>query len=324
MMRHSSLLVLLLMLAACGPSVQKFGPGFAAPKLTPEMFTTRDGKHLPVSSWLPKGKAEAVIVALHGFNMYRRHFSDAGPYFLDQKIALYAYDQRGFGGSSERGIWGGNVAMAADVRDMIGLARARHPGAKVFILGSSMGAAVVLTAMAELDAPKVSGTILVAPAVWGGAQMSPFLRFSAWLAAHVMPWNYASGSEGIRVQASDNIAMLRSIGRDRLNIFRTRFDTIYFLTGMMAEGQKSAAKLKGPVLVLYGKKDEIIPKYPVFRMIERLQAAQPVAPRVVIYPNGWHMLLRDLQAKVVWRDIVAWTRDQKSALPSGFALAKSD
>ena len=135
-----------------------------------------------------------------------------------------------------------------------------------------------------------------------------------------MPWNYVSGSGGIRVMASDNIEMLRANGRDKLNLFTTRFDMLWFVTKMMGQGQRQAPKVKTPLLVLYGEKDEIIPKQAVFRMISKLQAPH----RVVLYPNGWHMLLRDLQAKVVWQDILAWIANPRAAFPSGYEWTSTD
>jgi alpha-beta hydrolase superfamily lysophospholipase len=65
--------------------------------------------------------------------------------------------------------------------------------------------------------------------------------------------------------------------------------------------------------VLYGEKDEIVPAAPVRKTIKRL----PRAPDFSLYPDGWHMLLRDLQAKVVWNDIAAWIQDPTAPLPSG-------
>jgi acylglycerol lipase len=47
-------------------------------------------------------------------------------------------------------------------------------------------------------------------------------------------------------------------------------------------------------------------------MIGRLRANPCVQ---VVYPDGWHLLLRDLQRRVVWQDILAWIDDEP--LPSG-------
>jgi len=38
--------------------------------------------------------------------------------------------------------------------------------------------------------------------------------------------------------------------------------------------------------------------------------------RLYVYKHGYHMLLRDLQAKVVWQDMVAWMRNRSAVLPS--------
>ena len=35
------------------------------------------------------------------------------------------------------------------------------------------------------------------------------------------------------------------------------------------------------------------------------------------YPHSWHLLDRDLDAEIVYRDVVAWLRDPKGPLPSG-------
>ncbi len=304
-------LLVSLFLVACGPSVQSFGPALAPAELSADVFRTEDGKKLPVTIWPAQGPAKAVIVALHGFQMYSGHFQDAGPWWAARGVTTIAYDQRGHGGAPERGIWGSVDALVDDARTVVRLAAARHPGLPVYLLGSSMGAAVAMTAISGAELP-LAGTILIAPAVWGGEALHPAARAGLWLAAHVMPWNHASASD-IRRQASDNIEMLRANWYDRKNIRATRFDTLYGLTKMMAAGYRAAPKLQLPILALYGRRDEIIPARPVFRTVERFTAPK----RFVLYADGWHMLLRDLQAEVVWRDVATWVRDQKAVLPSG-------
>ncbi len=39
--------------------------------------------------------------------------------------------------------------------------------------------------------------------------------------------------------------------------------------------------------------------------------------RPALYEKGHHMLLRDLQAETVWKDIAAWIADPRAPLPSG-------
>ena len=49
----------------------------------------------------------------------------------------------------------------------------------------------------------------------------------------------------------------------------------------------------------------------------------PKGRRIAFYTDGYHMLLRDLQAETVYRDIAAWINDRRAPLPSGADAAAS-
>ena len=68
-----------------------------------------DGTYLPLKSWLPpEGAPQAVLLALHGFNDYSHAFALPAEYWRAHGMAVYAYDQRGFGANFHRGIWAGS------------------------------------------------------------------------------------------------------------------------------------------------------------------------------------------------------------------------
>jgi len=277
-----------------------------------------DGYGLParvwqVPVWQNRGAPRALIIALHGFNDYSNAFALPGPWFAEHGITTYAYDQRGFGRTPDAGRWAGTDRLVADLRLVIALARSRHPGVPVVLLGESMGAAVIIAAMSGADPPEVDGIILSAPAVWGWSTLPLLPRASLWLAGQVMPWQTLAPPRGFRVQATDNIAVLRGLGRDPLVIKKTRTDAVYGLTDLMERAWQGAAKVRVPTLLLYGRRDELIPPEPVATVSRSLAAVA----RQVVYPAGWHMLLRDLQGELVWRDIATWTLDHAAPLPSG-------
>lgn len=310
--RLAYLLPLLLLAVACSPRVQGLGPDRMVPVIEDGVFLARDGARLPLDVWQPKGKPIAVLLALHGFNMYRRYFEAMGPWLAARGITTYAYDQRGFGAAPEPGIWGGGEALRADAADAVRQVRAHHPDLPLYLMGVSMGGAVAADMLTQEDAPDIKGLILVAPALWGDDAAGSIARFGLWLAAHTVPASTATGSE-MRRQPSDNIEMLRALGRDPLIIKETRIDAVYGLTLLMQRGFEAAGGLKPPKLLLFGRKDEIVPLGPVAVAYE----AMPANKRLAVYPEGWHMLLRDLQAETVWRDIAAWVKDPTGALPSG-------
>ena len=307
----------LLLLIGCAPLQAPAGPELTRPVLDEARLVAADGAELPLRSWLPEvGPPDAVLLALHGFNDYSNFFEGPGRWLAGRGIVSYAYDQRGFGGAPHRGLWPGSEAMASDLRAAVALVRARHPGVPLYLFGESMGAAVVMTTMARADRPAVDGIILAAPAVWGRSSMPWYQTTVLWLAVHTLPWGRLTG-RNLGIVVSDNTEMLRALGRDPMVIKGTRIDAIYGLVDLMDEAMASAPRLDGRMLVLYGARDPLIPGGAMREMLDRLPPETADRRRLAFYPEGYHMLTRDLQGERVWSDIDAWLADPRVPLPSG-------
>lgn len=305
--------VTLIVLSACTPQVNHPGKLVVEPKLEKGQYVAGDGTVLPVRSWLPKdGQAQAVVVALHGFNDYSNAFTSPGSYLSRHGIACYAYDQRGFGSAPGRGLWAGIEAYTSDLSSFVKEVRKLHPDVPIYVLGESMGGAVTIVAMTGNNPPGVDGVILVAPAVWGRDTMPWYQRWLLAVASHTVPWMELTG-KGLDVIPSDNIEMRRALWHDPLVIKATRIDAMYGLTNLMDEALSRADKLQLPTLVQYGKNDQIIPKEPTFLMLDKI----PKTTRKAFYEQGYHMLLRDLQGVKPLADIVTWVADRNKPLPYG-------
>ena len=50
-----------------------------------------------------------------------------------------------------------------------------------------------------------------------------------------------------------------------------------------------------------------MPQRPTFDAIRALP--KDAGHRLAVYRTGWHLLLRDLKAQIVWDDIAAWIAD---------------
>ncbi|MEE8428024.1 MAG: lysophospholipase, partial [Gammaproteobacteria bacterium] len=280
-----------------------------------------DVYRLPLTIWRPKGRPQAIVLALHGFNDYRNAFAGLGPRFAASRFLIYAYDQRGFGETAQRGIWPGTERIVADAKAMVRLICRKHHNLPLFLLGDSMGGAVVLTMAQDLNGACVSGAILLAPAVWGWQTMAIWQQFALWLAAHVAPAHVVTG-KGLNITASDNVEMLKALGSDPLVIKESRIDTIFGLTDLMETALLAGSQWTTPALILYGEKDEIIPARPICQMLDRLPAPPTGRWRLALYPDGYHMLMRDLQAEVVITDMLSWLQNGNSVLPSGLEVKK--
>jgi acylglycerol lipase len=307
---------LALALSACAPLVQQaLAPpvAFSGPHYTDDALVSFDGARLGLSTWKAEGEPWAVVIGLHGMNDYARTFEMAGPYWAARGVTTYAYDARGFGRSPNRGVWAGETLMIEDLRAAVTAARAAHPGAIVAVVGESMGAAEAMVAFGGDDPPAADRVILCSPAVWGWAAQPVVYTLPLWVSAHTAGGKKVSPPSGLKILPSDNIPMLRAISSDPLMVFRTRLDAIYGLVRLMDHAAEAGARLKVPTAFLYGAHDEIIPKRAALAAARRL----PAGTRTVLYPQNYHMMLRDLNARIVWEDVLAFLKAPDSNLPSG-------
>jgi acylglycerol lipase len=314
-MRLGGLIVLLAVLMAatgCAAHLVPAGPAIQAPRETQDAFVMPDGVRLPYRTWLPDGQPTAVVLGLHGMNDSRDAWDYPGPELAAHGIAVFSPDQRGFGDTVDRGYWPGTQALVDDVRDMAMLLRQRYPHARLILMGESMGAAVLMCLAASPDRPPVDGYILVAPAVWGRAEMNVFFRTALWLAANLAPGMKVTGSIAAKV-ASDNREAIRQLSSDPLTIHQTRFDTIRGLVDLMDAALAAAPRFQGRALFMYGGKDELIPD----RATVATWRGLPAGPRRAFYPAGYHLLLRDVGRMTPIDDILAWIYRPGDPLPSG-------
>jgi len=299
----------LCLVTACSPVVVTFPAQTPpAPAISSDKFTSYDNSELAMRRWLPSSTIDGVIIALHGFNDYSNFIKDSAPVLNDQGLAVYAYDQRGFGQSKTRGRWSGWQTLAKDLVTFIELIKKKYPSLPVYVLGDSMGGAVAIVSMAG-NHPRVDGIILAAPAVWSRSEMVFYQRWLLWVAAHTIPWEKVTG-KSLDITPSDNTAMLRELGRDPLIIKETRIDVLFGLSNLMDEAYGSAESMNVNTLLLYGEKDEIIPRKSVIQFYNLLPAAGQGRQQMILYQDGYHMLLRDLQSERVIKDIVQWIRGQ--------------
>jgi alpha-beta hydrolase superfamily lysophospholipase len=343
--------VLHLLISACAPLQQKALAPAAdpAPGFSDTWFTSFDGARLGLGAYRARAPGEGagpcddgggidldtiasasacaaaaevyaaepdvVIIAVHGMNDYAGAFIDAGEWWSANGATVYAYDQRGFGRSPGWMIWPSHAVMRKDLETAVEVARARHPGAKVAVVGESMGAAVAVTTFANAGATQPDALILSGPGFRGWGALPLLYSASLWVASHVRPDWIVVPPDGVRIVATDNNRKLREMWFDPLVQKSNRIDSVFGVVSIMEEADQMISRLPGsvPTLMLYGARDEMIP----VEGVQRATAKMPPHVQTAYYLNGYHLLLNDLQAHKVWGDILAFARDPESPVPSG-------
>lgn len=333
-LRQAIVGLLALCAMACAP-VQQMAQrpaGPIAPGFHGDVFRTFDGAELGLNVWRPAAQSEAasrsgpdaeeapaetelVIVGVHGMNDYAGLFNASGPWWAERGVTVYAYDQRGFGRSPNVGIWADHEAMRQDLRTAVDVARRRHPGARIAVVAESMGAALAMTAFGSADPPEADVLALSAPGLRGWGALPFLYKTSLWISAHVRPGWIVRPPKGVRITPTDNNDKLIEMWEDEHVLKDTRIDAVYGVVSLMEEADDAVTRISAdtPVLFMYGARDEIILPAGVERTARRL----PDHVRTAYYQDGYHMLLNDLQAETVWRDVLAFSRSGGAVLPSG-------
>ena len=308
----NALFAIILAVSGCAEHLVPPGPAVTPPREMADTFVMPDGMRLPYRSWLPDGDPWAVVLALHGMNDSRDAWEYPAPDLAARGVAVFAPDQRGFGDTAVRGYWPGTAALVDDTRAMAVLLRQRYPDVRLILMGESMGAAVLMCAATAPDPPPADGYVLVAPAVWGRAEMNLFLRAGLWLFANLVPGFTVTGRFA-RVTASDNREAIKRLSQDPLTLHETRFDTVRGLVDLMDAALAAAPRFRAPALFLYGGKDELIPD----KSTAATWRGLPEGPVRAFYPAGYHLLLRDHERMTPIDDILYWIRHPDLTLPSG-------
>jgi alpha-beta hydrolase superfamily lysophospholipase len=314
-----------LILAGCSAPATPLNTPVAPDKITPAQilsatpmrFVLPGGDSLAARVWSTPAPRH-IVLGVHGFNDYSKAFEPLAQHLAGELGAtVYAYDQRGFGSNPEPGVWPGSDALLADLRYIVVQLRQRHPGLPLTVMGESMGGALVWVAAGESPGLAADQIVLKAPAVWGAQSMPWYQRLSLqWMNAIAPDMTFTGrGVQSLGITPTNDIEVSRELGRDPLFIKATRVSSLAGVTALMGRAQSLNTQPPQRSLVLYGLRDRIIPPSPVCDWLTHLIAAEPpgAAPDFVVYPEGWHLLTRQLQTREVMQDLHHWL--QQSALP---------
>ncbi|QGM21846.1 alpha/beta fold hydrolase [Spiribacter sp. 2438] len=312
-------------------------PALAAHRTAPEARTTvsdraphqvvmADGTPLPLRRWGPSPETgeppRAVVLGVHGLNDHAGSFAPTAAALVPEGMAVYAWDQRGFGASQARGSWPGTDTLVADASWVAGQLRERYPQTPIYLMGISMGGAVIALGLDQEPDLPVDGVVLSGPAVWGEEVMPWHQRWALWVGERLVP-DLAVSARAVGIEPTDLDAVLDDLAEDPLWIRRTRVEVMAGVAELMDEALEAIPQLdRATMLIQYGGQDEVIPPEAMCAMYQRLPTDGPW--RVAHYPEGYHMLTRSSIADRVLADVAAFIDAPAAPLPSGQGVDRAE
>lgn len=267
---------------------------------TEETFGSTGHVNIFFRSWLPEGEPRAVVVICHGVNSHGGQHEWTAQRFVEKGYAAYALDLRGRGRSEGERFYVESVSdYVDDVAGTIAIAKSRHPGLKVFLLGHSAGGVTSCTYtldnqhelagfICESFAFQVPAPGFALAAIKGLSHIAPhlgvlklknedFSRDSEWVAK-------LNADPYIKDEVQPAATVAALVRADER--MRKEFDTITI-----------------PVMILHGTEDHATVCHGSEFFYEHVGSSDKT---LKIYKGHYHDLLADLGKESVMADILQW------------------
>jgi len=253
--------------------------------------------------WLPEGDFKTLIIGSHGFTANSGIYSNVGLEFASYGYGFCMHDQRGHGRTAsdlDKGYVNSFNEFLEDLEYFTLFARERYGGEKIVLLGHSMGGLIVLLYVGKIG--RVGNLVIgCSPAV--KIPIKKTHKFLLAILSAITPRKkikFASSSGTLKEVDSE----LKNIIRDSdLALKEASARLLYELLKAQEEFWEYVNKIRIPVLLVHGKKDDLIPVEASVRTYELLGAE---VKELKIYENMGHNLFHEPGWKEVVKDIAKW------------------
>ena len=266
--------------------------------------TAQDGQKLYLQAWEPEADRKAAVFIVHGLGEHSGRYAHIAERFVEKGIAVYTFDGRGHGRSSQPKVTAYIERVDQYLEDIDALFHKMKSHVKdtpCFILGHSMGGALV-THHAIFKIPPVAGIILSGAGILPGEDFSPLLIKVAGVLGKLTPKLKATklDSSGI----SKDPEMVKAYDSDPLVYHggipaRTGSE----LLGLSQELQDNIERFSLPVLIMHGTIDR-------FTNIEGSKLLYEKAiskdKTLKLYQGLYHEIMNEPEKEEVIGDIIQW------------------
>ena len=265
-------------------------------------FTGLESYNIFCQSWHPEGDPRAVLLVVHGYAEHSGRYQPLAEHFVGLGYAVYALDHRGHGRSD--GVRADIVRFEdylADLKTFLEIVKGREPGRQVFLIGHSMGGAIV-TLFAARHGEDFDGLITSGAGVKVEGNVSPLLvrlaRVVAALAPRlpVVPMDVEAISRHPEV-----VARYRSDPLNYLGKVRARMGVQMLRAAALIAQELPNITL--PILILHGTADRLADPAGSQMIYDGVGSADKT---LRLYDGLYHEVFNEPEREQVLADVAAW------------------
>lgn len=265
-------------------------------------FTGLEGLNIFCQCWHPEGDPRAVLLIVHGYAEHSGRHQRVANHFVGLGYAVYALDHRGHGQSEGvRADVKRFEDYLADLKTFLDTVKSREPGRQVFLIGYSMGGAIVPLFAARHGAD-FDGLITSSAAVKIEGDASPLLiRLSRIIAAlaprlPVVEMDVEALSRDPEVVAHYRNDPLNYRGRIRARM------GVQMLRGAGLTAQESP-NVTLPTLILHGTADRLTDPTGSQMLYDQVSSTDRT---LRFYDGLYHEIFNEPEREQVFADVAAW------------------
>jgi alpha-beta hydrolase superfamily lysophospholipase len=270
-----------------------------------EELIMADGVRLYMRSW--KTNSPDVLLILHGLGGHGGWYIDMGNALAAQGLNVYTVDHRGFGRS---GGLEGHIddyrTYLKDIHAVVSEIRSRHVGAKLYVLGHSMGG-IFAAHFAALHAETLAGVLFLNPWVADTSKTPTSMVISILLGGFFKskrPWKAAGGSEGMTTNA-EAAQMLAADTYWR----QAETSSFFFQILRMRSAMLNMAKrITIPALVMQAEADTVVVPSATRKLFDTLASSDKTWKT---YPGYDHDSEFQADRSQMDEDIAAWIQARR-------------
>ena len=265
-------------------------------------FAGLEGLNIFCQSWIPTTKPRAALLIAHGYAEHSGRYQHVAKHLAGLGYAVYALDHRGHGQSD--GIRADVTRFEdylVDLKMFLEIVKKQQPDCRVFLMGHSMGGAIV-TLFAARNGADFDGLITSGAGIKVGGNTSPLTIQLSKILAFLAPRLPVVPLEAEAVSRDPEVvARYRSDPLNYLGKIRARMGI--HLLGLTDLIVPELPAITLPVLILQGTADRLVDPAGSQMIYDRVSSTDKT---LHFYEGLYHEILNEPERDQVFADVVTW------------------
>ena len=271
-------------------------------------FDGADGTKIFTYRWLPSGPVRGVLQISHGMGEHALRYRKPLQPLIDAGFAIYANDHRGHGRTARSkdhlGDFGsgGFAALVEDMAELSRIARRENPGARLILMGHSMGSFAAQTYVVD-HSDLIDGLVLSGSAAFDKLQAPKggLKSIGDGMGRTRTPFDWLSRDEReVDAYITDPLCGFTANEASRNSMFAA---------GAAAVDPNALGRIRKnlPIYIFAGDKDPINADLTrLWPLVERYRQAGVVDVETRFYEGGRHEMLNETNRDEVVSDLKNW------------------